>query len=139
MDKVDKDQLLAEARRVRAGIEAMSAFAPDALAIQHPTLFPVWISDSHDYTIGDRVQYGGLLYRCLTAHASQASWSPDAAPSLWVRIDDPTIEWPEWRQPSGSTDAYAKGAKVSHNGKRWTSDVDANVWEPPAQWTEVVE
>ena len=37
----------------------------------------------------------------------------------------------------GSTDAYAKGAKVSHNGKHWTSDVDANVWEPGAYgWTE---
>lgn len=33
--------------------------------------------------------------------------------------------------------AYAKGAKVSHNGKHWTSDVDANVWEPGAYgWTE---
>lgn len=137
MDKVDKDQLLAEARRVRAGIEAMSAFAPDAILLQHPTLLPAWISDNHEYTIGDRVQYGGLLYRCLTAHTSQISWSPDAAPSLWVRIDDPAVEWPEWRQPAGSTDAYAKGAKVSHNGKHWTSDVDANVWEPPTQWTEV--
>ena len=37
----------------------------------------------------------------------------------------------------GSTDAYAKGAKVSHNGKHWTSDVGANVWEPGAYgWTE---
>ena len=38
----------------------------------------------------------------------------------------------------GSTDAYAKGAKVSRNGKHWTSDVDANTWEPGVYgWTEV--
>ena len=38
----------------------------------------------------------------------------------------------------GSTDAYAKGAKVSHNSKRWTSNVYANVWEPGVYgWTEV--
>lgn len=133
------DNLAQEATAIRAGIEAMSTFAPDAIVLQYPTLLLAWISDGREYTIGDRVQYDGLLYRCLTAHASQASWSPDAAPSLWVRIDDPAIELPEWRQPAGSTDAYAKGAKVSRNGKHWTSDVDANVWEPPTQWTEVVE
>jgi len=29
-----------------------------------------------------------------------------------------------------STDAYAKGAKVSHNGKRYVSQIDANTTEP---------
>ena len=28
--------------------------------------------------------------------------------------------------------AYAKGAKVTHNGKKWTSTADNNVWEPGA-------
>lgn len=83
-----------------------------------------------DYSAGYRVRYGGLLYKCLTAHTSQDSWTPDAAPSLWVRIDDPAVEWPEWRQPQSSTDAYAQGAKVSHNGKHWVSTADSNVWEP---------
>lgn len=31
---------------------------------------------------------------------------------------------------SGAQDAYALGAKVSHNEKHWISIVDANVWEP---------
>ena len=103
-------------------------------------MFPEWDSGSHTYAVGDRVQYNELLYRCLTAHTSQDSWKPDVAPSLWVRIDDPAIEWPEWRQPTGSTDAYPKGAKVSHNGKHWISNVDANVWEPGVYgWTEAEE
>lgn len=38
----------------------------------------------------------------------------------------------EWVQPTGATDAYAKGARVSHNGHAWTSLLDANVWEPAA-------
>ncbi|WP_432354762.1 carbohydrate-binding protein [Anaerotruncus rubiinfantis] len=113
---------------------------PDKRAIEVPSLFLAWSAESVAYAVGDRVRYGDLLYRCLTAHTSQESWTPDAAPSLWVRIDDPAIEWPEWRQPQGSTDAYAKGAKVSHNGKRWTSDLDANVWEPGVSgWTEYTE
>ena len=33
-------------------------------------------------------------------------------------------------QPIGAVDAYAAGAKVAHNGQRWISTVDANVWEP---------
>lgn len=46
-------------------------------------------------------------------------------------------EWPEWVQPTGAHDAYSQGAKVSHNGKHWTSDVDGNVWEPGVYgWTE---
>ena len=77
------------------------------------------------------------LYRCLEAHTSQDDWAPGTAPSLWVAISDPAEEWPEWRQPAGAHDAYAKGAKVSHNGKRWVSDVDGNTWEPGAYgWTQ---
>src|SRR3546814_2981202 len=37
---------------------------------------------------------------------------------------------PAWAQPFGAHDAYAAGATVTHNGQTWTSDVDANVWEP---------
>lgn len=143
MADFDRNELLEEAHRIRAGIEAVAAYAPDELAVTVPTLFPAWTTESHAYIVGDRVQYGGLLYRCLTAHTSQESWTPDAAPSLWVCVDDPAIEWPEWWQPAGSTDAYPVGAQVSHNGKRWTSNVDANVWEPGAagitQWTEAAE
>ena len=41
------------------------------------------------------------------------------------------------KQPTGAQDAYAKGAKVSHNGKHWISDVDNNVWEPGVYgWSE---
>jgi len=44
-----------------------------------------------------------------------------------------------WVQPTGSTDAYPKGALVTHNGKSWESTVDFNVWEPGvANWREHV-
>ena len=44
----------------------------------------------------------------------------------------------EWVQPTGATDAYAKGSKVTHNGKTWTSTADANVWEPGVYgWSEI--
>ena len=128
------------ARVKMANYRAAASGTPDEKAILAPELFDRWSAESVAYAAGDRVRYGDLLYKCLTAHTSQESWTPDAAPSLWVRIDDPAVEWPEWRQPQGSTDAYAKGAKVSHNGKRWISDLDANVWEPGVYgWTEQTE
>lgn len=102
----------------------------DDNALKRPTMFPEWSADSIKYYINYRTRYKGLLYKCLQDHTSQLSWAPDVTPSLWVRIDDPAVEWPEWRQPTGSTDAYPKGAKVTHNGKKWISNIDANVWEP---------
>lgn len=90
-----------------------------------------------DYVTGDRRRHEGLLYKCLMNHTSQPSWTPDVSPSLWVRVDDPSQEWPEWVQPLGSTDAYPKGAKVSHLERHWISDIDANVYEPSVYgWTE---
>ena len=129
-----------EAVQIMSRYRTAASGTTDEKAILAPELFDRWNAESVAYAVGDRVRYGDLLYKCLTAHTSQESWTPDAAPSLWVRIDDPAIEWPEWRQPQGSTDAYPKGAKVSHNGKRWISDLDANVWEPSVSgWTEYTE
>ena len=129
-----------EAVQIMSRYRTAASGTTDEKAILAPELFDRWSAESVAYAVGDRVRYGDLLYKCLTAHTSQESWTPDAAPSLWVRIDDPAIEWPEWRQPQGSTDAYPKGAKVSHNGKRWISDLDANVWEPGVSgWTEYTE
>lgn len=121
---------------LRKLIEKLSADLPDEEAYTAPELFPMWTLK--DYQTGDRVQYNGLLYKCLQSHTAQADWTPDTAVSLWVRVDDPSIEFPEWVQPTGAHDAYAKGAKVSHNGKHWQSDIDANVYEPGVYgWSEV--
>ena len=126
-----------QAREFRRKMEQAVQHAPDDVAVSEPSLFPVWSADGIAYTAGTRVRYDGLLYRCLTGHTSQASWTPIAAPSLWVRIDDPAVEWPEWVQPTGAHNAYNEGAKVTHNGKRWVSTAANNVWEPGAfGWEE---
>lgn len=39
-------------------------------------------------------------------------------------------DWPEWVQPTGAHDAYAKGSQVTHHGEKYVSQIDANVWEP---------
>lgn len=125
--------------RLRELITKSAASLSDTDALDGIELFDPWAVGT-DYSVDTRVRYEGTLYKCLIAHVSQESWTPDVSPSLWVRVDDPSIEWPEWVQPVGATDAYARGAKVSHNGKHWISDVDNNTWEPGIYgWIEVTE
>lgn len=125
-----------QAYRLRALIEKASASLTDTDALNAPELFPKWTLK--EYAVGDRVRYEDTLYKCLQAHTAQSDWTPDVAVSLWVRVDDPSIEYPEWKQPTGAQDAYSKNSKCSHNGKRWISSIDSNVYEPGVYgWSEV--
>lgn len=111
----------------------------EVTAAEHVDVFEQWVYPKA-YSVGKIVQDGGNLYQCVQAHTSQADWPPAATPALWKKIGDPSVEYPEWAQPLGAHDAYAQGAKVSHNGKKWTSDIANNVWEPGVYgWTEVEE
>lgn len=136
-----RTDLVKQAQAIRAGMQALARTAPDAVLLAQPmAVYDEWSAESMEYVLNDIRQYNGLLYRCVQAHTSQATWTPEDAASLWTRIADPAQEWPEWIQPTGAHNAYAKGAKVSHNGKHWISDVDANVWEPGVYgWTEQAE
>lgn len=108
-------------------------------ASEHADLFAPWAYPVA-YAVGQLRRHNGTLYKCVQAHTSQADWTPDTAVSLWIVAADPAEEWPAWSQPVGAHDAYAKGDKVSHNGKHWTSSVDSNVWEPGVYgWTEATE
>lgn len=128
-----------EAERFRAAVDFAAALMDDKQADEHIDIFRPW-AVGVSYAIDDRRQYDGTLYKCIQAHTSQADWTPDATPALWVRCADPAEEWPEWVQPTGAHDAYGQGDKVSHNGKHWVSDVAANVWEPGVYgWTEAQE
>lgn len=129
-----------KALQLRTMIEKASVSLEDADALGAMELFPVWQTNI-DYAAGDRVRYGGVLYRCLQSHAAQDTWTPADAPSLWARvlIPDPG-EIPEWEQPD-STNPYMKGDRVRFEGKIYESLVDNNVWSPadyPAGW-KIVE
>lgn len=109
-------------------------------AAEHADLFTPWAYPVAYKTGQIRRYTDGKLYKCLQDHTSQEDWTPPAAVSLWVAVADPAEEWPEWSQPVGAHDAYNRGDKVSHNGQHYTSDVDANVWEPGVYgWTVAEE
>ncbi len=109
----------------------------DETALTGKELYPVW-AENISVSVNDRYQYNNKLYKCVQAHTTQADWTPDKTPALWVEVS--LDEFPEWKQPAGAHDAYAKGDRVKHNGKKWESTADANVWEPGVYgWDEVVE
>ena len=106
---------------------------------EHASNFAEWAYPV-SYKAGAIRRYKDRLYRCVQAHTSQEDWTPVETPSLWAEIADPSEEWPQWAQPIGAHDAYNAGDKVSHSGKKWVSEIDANVWEPGVYgWTEQAE
>lgn len=107
----------------------------DEEALEVAAIYPTWVSViGKPVNVGERYWFNEKLYKVIQAHTAQMDWEPDITPALYVEVS--IIEFPEWKQPVGSEDAYNKGDKVSHNGKKWVSDVDANVWEPGAVGTE---
>lgn len=124
------------ARALRPYIEKAATSLIDEDALQAVELFPQWVVE-HAYIVGERLQYNGVLYRVVQAHTSQADWTPDITPALFVVVS--LDEWPEFVQPTGAHDAYKKGDKVTFEGKHYISLIDANVYSPtayPAGWQE---
>ena len=124
----------AEANAYRSKIEAAASTMTDENALTAVELFPVW-AIGRAYAVDDRVQHSGTLYKCVQAHTSQADWTPDATPALWVAVS--LDEYPEWVQPTGAHDAYNTGDKVSYNGKHYVCAIDANTYAPDVYGWEV--
>lgn len=128
-----------EAQAIVDALVTLREAVTNDIALAVPTIYPAW-RPGMDYKAWKRVRYIGTLYTVLQDHTSQADWTPDAAPSLFAKVLIPNPETvPEWEQPD-SANPYAKGDKVTHNGKTWISDIDGNVWEPGVYgWSEVSE
>lgn len=163
-EPTEEDKLQVEANRTRTNLQAMAINAmmmtlagndltdakreyqtsllaiSDDVALKISDVFPVWSGDGVEYKKDTKLTYNGILYKVLQDHTSQASWTPDAAPSLFAKVlvsADGTPQ--EWQQPD-STNPYNKGDRVLFNGKTYESLIDGNVWSPsanPAGWKEV--
>ena len=124
-------------------LDFLIANLPDEQAVQVPLLFEEFNGNGVAYTVGKKVLYKGVLYKVIQAHTSQADWTPDAAPSLFAKVINETIDGsiPEFVQPD-STNPYMKGDKVKFNGKVYESLIDNNVWSPeanPSGWKEITD
>lgn len=130
------NKYIEEAKAIRESISGLADGASDEKLIDNMAAFPYWNPNGVDYAAGDILQDDGKLYRVIQPHRSQADWKPADVPALFTEIS--LEEYPQWVQPTGAQDAYAKGDRCSHNEKHWISDVDNNVWEPSVYgWSEV--
>lgn len=132
--------LLELARKLRPYIEKAAMSLTDEDALEAVNLFPSWNSEAEIYSVGDRVTFEGILYKCLQSHTPQGAWTPAAATSLWAKVlipDENII--PEWEQPD-STNAYQIGDKVLFEGQIYESVIANNIWSPaayPAGWKAI--
>lgn len=105
------------------------AFAPALATLNALPTYPAW-QNATAYTVGTIVEYGSKLWRNVQAHTSQLDWTPPVVPALWTTAHEAMAGPQPWVQPQGAHDAYALGAKVTHNGQTWESTIANNVWEP---------
>jgi hypothetical protein len=119
--------------------QALAALS-DEDAMKFQILFPEF-QPGVEYNEGDRVVYNGRFYKVVQGHLSQEDWNPEAAASIFAIIGNPAEEFPEFIQPTGAHDAYAAGDKVTFEGAKYESLMDANIYSPaeyPAGW-QVIE
>ena len=78
----------AEAQVLRLAIEAAVVSLSDEAAAQAPSLSQPWAVGEAVET-GDRRYYAPTdrLYKAIQGHTTQADWTPDATPALWVVVD----------------------------------------------------
>ena len=120
-------------------LDEVLPYINDEQAVEITDVFPAW-KVGKEYSVGYRVNYQSVLYKCLQAHMSQEEWTPDTAASLWAKLLNPDPEViPVWEQPD-STNPYMTGDKVHYpdaDGPVYESLIDNNTWSPeayPAGW-----
>lgn len=94
---------------------------------------PAWVqpTGAHDAFIEDAVvQHNGDLWKSLTP---ANVWEPGV--SGWRKMarippGETVAPPPAWVQPTGASDDYQIGDRVTHNAQVWVSTAANNVWEP---------
>lgn len=138
---------LQAAEQFRKALQMFAASLPDEQAMEVATIYDTW-AVRKTYAVDEFVTYGSnsvgdpQLYKVVQAHTSQADWTPDVTPSLYIPIGLDDAGYPVWSQPTGAHDAYNKGDIVDYNGTLYKSKIDGNVYSPdayPAGWEVYTE
>lgn len=130
------------AEHLRKALQMFAVSLPDEKALEVAAVYDPWVVGK-SYAVGEFLTYGvnGVgdpqLYKCISAHISQADWTPDKAVSLFDAIGLDDSGYPVWSQPTGAHDAYNKGDIVNYKGILYVSLIDGNTYSPdvyPAGW-----
>ncbi len=119
--------MVATGHNLQAILAAVTPTAPSTTEV------PAWAA-GQAVTVGAQRWHDGVLFECVQAHTTQADWAPPVVPALWKQF---RADLAAWVQPTGASDAYPQGARVTFEGKVYESKIPANVWSPavyPAGW-----
>ena len=144
-DDVTDIKLIVKIKQIEAKEESLNKIGKivanqvtdDVVALSIQEFYDIW-EEGVAYLVGRYITHNDILYKVLTEHTSQATWTPDVSPSLFAKVlTDPTGETiPDWVQPD-STNAYMIGDKVKYEGVVYVSLIDNNIWSPstyPTGW-----
>lgn len=83
-------------------------------ALTAKALYPQWAVNTA-YSVGEKVQRNGKLWRVVQTHTSQTGWEPENAASLWEQINE---------THSGTIDDPIpyEGNMALENGKHYVQD-----------------
>lgn len=129
---MDKLQM---AEQMRRALQMFAGSLSDEEALEVATVYDPW-EVGKAYKLDDLFTYGEnavgdpQLYRVISAHTSQADWTPDTAVSLYKAIGLDDSGYPVWSQPTGAHDAYNTGDVVNYNGELYESLIDGNTTVP---------
>lgn len=135
------------AEQFRRAVQMFAANLTDDEAVEVSYVYDEW-QVGREYKVGDFLRYGTnevadpQLYKVAQDHTSQADWTPDNTPALYVAIGLDDDGYPVWSRPTGAHDAYNKGDIVNYNGVLKRSLIDGNVWSPDelsSAWEDYIE
>lgn len=75
------------ARRLRPIVEQAMQSIDGNEALTAKALYPQWAVNTA-YSVGEKVQRNGKLWRVVQAHTSQTGWEPENTTSLWEQINE---------------------------------------------------
>lgn len=130
----------AQAEAKHNAIVSAGAMLTDAQALEVIDLYDEWAVNKQVYA-GNRIQFEGKLYKVLQDHTTQADWTPDVTPALYVEVG---YGYREIKDGMLSTEAFAKGEIGWYKTKDnlYQSLFDGNVYTPvsyPDGWQKVGE
>ena len=130
-----------KAHIMRDKLNELIARLSDEEALDNVILLLPWNGNGFDYSLDDRFEYGGNVYKVLQNHKSQPDWTPDTAHSLYQIIRTEDAEPKEWERPDGVTIPYYMiGDRCKWHGVIKESTIDYNHYSPeeyPQGWKDV--
>lgn len=136
-----RNDIIEQAKAIRNSMDTVTATLTDEQALTVKELYLPWKAGENIPADAIR-RRGEKLYRCLVGHTTQADWTPETTPALWVEIA-PAGRYREIKADMLPTEAFALGeiGWWLTEDNLYKSLIDANTYTPdsyPAGWEKVV-